>query len=282
MGSIRVVEKGSEIALLVPKNRFKELGLDKNSFYEISRARQNIWVLVKSEKPRENPLDKRIFSLIRERSLKERVEKRFESFLTEEEQARFKELLKEGEIVAFKLSPKYKRAVYKSREEIEKGRTKEAGEERAIETEKGRTKEPESRTPRETGAGKGNPKKKESEFPNAKEKAVDQYSLEKDGFLVCKNVHKAKMLSEKFKKEIEQGKIRGIKGFDGFFYIAEGALYSKHKGKVLGLIAAENGIGSAKIAEKAGIGKLLAKIVCELLKDEGEIIEKRKDKYQAI
>lgn len=254
MVEVSVSTKGSQFALLIPQRNFNELGLKPDAEYELVKVKKGIWVLIAKEKPqiKENSPDKKIFELIRQKSLHDRVEGKFEKFLGREELQRFKQLLREGSIVAFKLSPKYKKAVYKTKEEVEGGKES-----------------------RRTG-------KRESESSNAGEKPFELYSLERDGFLVCKNTQKAKLLSEQLKKEIEVGKIRGIKSFDGFFYIAENALYQKYRQMALSLIKAEKGIGSAKIAEKIGISKILAKITCEFLKDDGEIIEKRKDQFQAI
>ena len=58
-------------------------------------------------------------------------------------------------------------------------------------------------------------------------------------------------------------------------------LYQKYRTNVLSAIK-EKANGIAGIAEQIKISKMLARVVCELLKDEGEIIEKRKDNFQAI
>jgi len=266
MGKVTVSAKGSDFALLLPKQNFKELGLDPSAEYELVKAKPGIWVLVaeKTQGKKKDLAEDKILSMLKEKDLKDRVEGRFEKFLGKDELKRFKELLKEGDIVAFKLSPKYKRAIYKTRQEAEENVKMTEGKEAKVAGEAG---------------GKG---KKESEKPKARERPSEEYSLKRDGFIVCKNVQMAKRLSEQLRKEIEKGKIRGIKGFDGFFYIAEDALYQKYREKVLSLIKAEKGVGSKKLAEKIGISNLLAKITCEFLKDEGEIIEKRKDQFQAI
>lgn len=253
MGVVRVSSSDKGFALVLPKDLFQKLELDPAAEYELVKVRKGIWVLAASEKPlqKENLLDKRIFSLIAEKNLRDRVEGKFEKFLSKEELLCFKELLKQGRVVAFRLSPKYSKAVYKTREEAE-------------------------------GAKEKPLQKKYSESSNAVEKPLEEYCLEKDGFTVCKNAVDAKILSEKLRRDIEEGRIRGIKSFDSFFYVMEEALYQKHRQKVLSLVKAEKGIGSEKISEKAGISKLLAKIVCEFLKEEGEIIEKRKDLFQAV
>jgi len=272
MGEIVVSKKDGDFALVVPQAVFNQAKLDPAAGYELVRVKKGIWVLVQKEvqKPNENPLDAKILKMVKEKSLQERVEGKFEGLLEKEELARFKELLAEGKIVAFKLSPKYKKAVYKTKDDAEGKNPK--GREGAKEKNLGTG---------EKAAGK-NLCIKESESFDAKEKRVDQYSFEKDGFLVFKNNTRAKHLSNQYKKEIEEGKIRGIKSFDGQFYIAENALYQKYRDKALAFVKVEKGIDSKKLAEKLGVSKILAKIVCEFLKEEGEIIEKRKDQFQAI
>lgn len=276
MGEITVSTKGNEFALLIPQRQFNQLGLDPNSCYEIVRAREGIWVLTRKEKPKENPLDGRIFSLLKEKDLKDRVEKRFETFLGKEELEHFQEMLKEGKVVAFKLSPKYKRAVYKTREELE-GNVKISQKEMAGENigEKGVAAKKEGKEAAVKKEENGIAAKKEEKVPEGQ-------SLKKNGFVVCKNANVAKRLSEQMRKDIQAGKIRGIKGFDGMFYIAEDKLYQKHRPKVLSAIKEEKGIGCAGIAKKLGIDATLITAICEFLKDEGEIIEKRKDQFQAI
>ncbi len=281
MGAITVSGKGQDFELLVPQKVFKELGLKPNASYDLARAKDGIWVLVECK---ENPLDAKIFSRLGNSDLKERVEGTFEKLLSKEEITRFKEMLGERSIVAFKLSPKYKRAVYKTKEEIEKnikiakqGESQKVGK-RAQENSQGKPEEKPGNGLEKSDASQ----KKEPEPSKAEEKPDEKYCLEKDGFLVCMNNNKAKQLSIQLKKEIEAGKIRGVKGFDGRYYIAETPLYEKHSGAVISLIKKEKGISSEKIAQALGVNKLITKIVCELLKEDGEIIEKRKNQFQAI
>jgi len=128
-----------------------------------------------------------------------------------------------------------------------------------------------------------NPEQKKEKGQDEKQgSSKAEPALGKDGFMVCKNTNEAKALSLKLKESIEKGEVRGIKGFDGMFYIAENTLYQKHRKKVLEMIEKEKGVGSGQISERLGISEVLARIVCELLKEDGEIIEKRKDQYQAV
>ncbi|MBN2067744.1 MAG: hypothetical protein JW744_04715 [Candidatus Diapherotrites archaeon] len=304
MGAITVSKKGNELSLQIPEREAKELGLSQNAGYELVKARPGIWVLTEKQAEKENPTDRKVFRLLREKSLKERVEGKFESFLGKEELPRFREMLKEGSVVAFKLSSKYKKAVYKSREEIEKeetegkikpGQGKQAGETAGKEQEKEAQGTAQGKGQRQaeeqgTSAGKGQRQGSENAAGQSmekgqgkdSEKAIDEYSLEKEGFVVCRNEQRAKSLSQELKKEIEDGQIKGIKSFDGFFYIIETELYEKYAGKVLETMRNSKTISSKELAEKTGLSPLLVRIICEFLKEDGEIIEKRKDLLQAV
>jgi ribosomal protein S25 len=271
MGKVLVSAKGNEFSIVIPQGLAVELGLNPNASFELVKAAKGVWVLVELQETKaaaqpmplapaaapvkSNPLDERIFYMLKELKLEDKVEGKFEARLGKAELSRFKELLKDGAIVPFKLTPQYKKAVYKTREEVEG-----AG---ANGTEK-------------EGA------KKESESPLAKEKPIEDYSLERDGLIVCKNEDRAKMLSNQFKKEIEEGRIRGLKDFSGLFYIIEDRLYQKYRLGVLAAVRSAKTVSLQDIAAKAQVSQLLARIACEFLKEEGEIIEKRKEQFQAV
>ncbi|MCX6799017.1 MAG: hypothetical protein NTW59_02895 [Candidatus Diapherotrites archaeon] len=293
MGEVTLTVKGGEYTVSIPAAVAAELGLDANARYELAKAMKGVWVLTevegkqaaaqvvsvqqaqvaesvqqaqaiagaaqqKAAVPSVHPLDKRIFELLAKKKLSERVEGTFEKLLGKAEQQRLQQLLKEGSVVAFKLSTKYKKAVYKTREELEsKG-------------DRGKASAAKEHAP------------KESESAAAKEKPIEEYCLEKDGFLVCKNEDRARMLSDQHKKEIEAGEIKGLKDFSGLFYIIENSLYLKYREQAFAVIKAANQISLQGLAAKMKISALLARIVCEFLKDEGEIIEKRKDQFKAI
>jgi len=279
MGKVSVSTKGADFALLVGQDGFNKLGLDPNGKYELVKAKDGVWVLLAEKVPEQSgdPLDKKIFALLKKKGLKDRVEDKFEEFLNKEELKRFKELIREGNIVPFKLSPKYKKAVYKTMDEIETN--VKMGEDNAP---KPVTKKPEQKEAVQKETAKPEPKPEQKDAQKPKATSPSNTSLKKDGFLVCKNVNEVKALSENLKKDIEDGKIKGIKGFDGMYHIVKTDLYEKHREKIISTIKDEKGINSAGVAEKMEIDKTLVKIICELLKDEGEIIEKRKDQFQAI
>ncbi len=246
MGEISVTTKGSEFALVLAEQLFRQLELSATASYELVKAKKGVWVLIEKEAVKENPLDKKIFAMLKQKRLQDKVEGKFEKLLNKEELQRFKEMLKEGSVGAFKLSEKYKRAIYKTRAELE-------GE-----------------------------KKDSNQAGNAGNPAAACDVLEKSGFLLCKDEQLARAVSQQLRKEIEEGKIRGIKGFDGFFYVIESQVYNKHRAKLLSLVKQRKSITVQQLAAEAGLSTALVKTACEFLKDEGEIIEKRHELMQAV
>jgi len=264
------------IALKLSEAEAKSLGFAEGKNYSIAKVRDGLFVFEENsqatnasqpqkqgnalqkpaqaeaaEKPpeaqKQNPFvetDFKIFSLLESLPPAQKVEGRFENELSKEELGRFNALLKEGRVEKFKSSPKYFKFLYR------------ASPKAAM--------------------------KKESESPEAKEKQIDEYSLERDGFFVAKNEERVKRISQEFEEKIKANEIRGIKSFDGNYYIVEDALLQRHRDKVLDCLKAETQCSVETVAEKAGISRTLAKICCEFLKEDGEVMEKRRDMYSFI
>ncbi len=197
------------------------------------------------------PLDNRIYQLLADRKImKNLVVGNFEQQLNEAEQKRFKELLRLGLVEPFKSSEKYIKAIY--------------------------------RIARKKPLATGAPAPKASEKPDAPEKPIEEYSLEVDGLLVVKNELRAQKLSAELRPQIEDKSVRGLRSFDGNFYIVTGALYDKHASNVQKLVRENPNIALPALAQKAGVSPLLTRIICEFLKEEGAIIERRKESYREV
>lgn len=247
----RISTKFDEFALLLKEREFNELDLDPKKEYEFKRVKEGVWVLteaeaqklppqpaVKKEKSKQELIDERIFKLIRTKPLKDRVEKRFEKLLNKEELERFKQLLKEGKIVPFKLSEKYKRAIYKSREEVERGR-------------------------------------KSAEISSS----VNDF--ERRGFALLEEPS-AIVFSQKNAERIKSGEILGVKSFDRKYCVIARNVFAKYSEKILNYLKQNNNVSLEEIVEDTHLAEELARIICELLKEKGEILEKRKGIYQYI
>jgi len=224
--------KFNKNALIFSENELKELNFDLTKELEVIKAKKGIYLMLEKEAQQTNELDQKIFSLLKTKPLKEKVEGKFEKLLTKEELQRFNELIKEGTIIKFKLSKKYAKAIYKLKKELE-------------------------------------------------EKNEKNFALEKDDFQVIENSEEAKNFSQKREKEIKEGKILGIKGFDGKYYIIKKELFLAGKEKILKEL--KEGIKSLQdLSIKTKMNESLVKGICELLKEEGEIMEKRKGIYAYI
>ncbi len=261
-----VNRKGKDLVIALSRKEGEESGLEEGKRYDFLKAEEGSWLLVEADKAKatqaqepekkeeavqksattetkENTsAEEKISEMIESRNLGNLVEGKFEELLKEEELAVFKKMLADGKVIAFKLSDKYKKAVYKMAQ----------------------------------------PNTKTIENAGADEKHLEEYTLEKDGVLVIKNEHRAKKVSAQLAPKIKEGKIKGIRGFDGVFYIIEDKLYQKYREKAIKLLESCNKLDLTELATKLNVSKTLAKIVCEFLKDEGEIIEKSKENYQFI
>ena len=326
---VSIARKGEPYSFIIPDGQAEKLGLAKGREYELLRVKQGFFVL--SERTAGKAAidqDKRIFSLLREKTLSERVEGKFEGFLNSGEKARLGALVKEGRVVRFKLSEKYRKAIYKTREEVERGRPEPRGQARPLEEkpvpEPGRQpeKKPEAGLGEqriagpETGksepaAGKkpsrqAQPAKEEETIrpiitPAIQKKAQPgavpakgvvqaatettgekEYSLEKDHFTVFSSEELARRLSQKLDKAIRRREILGTKSFDGEYFVIKTALYEKHSPAVLRLIKENSPITVDALSEKLRLDKKLISAICEFLKEEGEITERRKDVYRYI
>ena len=81
---------------------------------------------------------------------------------------------------------------------------------------------------------------------------------------------------------IKNSEIKGIKSFDGNYYIIETGLLEKYIPIVSETIQKNKNISLEELYKKAGINKILAKIICEFLKEEGDLIEKTKGRYTYV
>ena len=244
MVSVEKRDKG--VALILTDKELLETALNTDKEYDIVNAQQGAWLLWEKEAGKKDSkqveLEEKIIGLIKSKKLSEKVEGKFEEELSKEELPVFKQMLEEGKIIAFKLSEKYKKAVYKLAPE----------------------------------------KKKESENFGAPKKNIEDYSLEKDGLMVIKNENRAKKIAYEQKDNIKGGKLKGIKSFDGYSYLIEEALYQRHREHILASMQASKKTTLEALCKSINISKTLGRIAIEFLKEEGELIEKKKEDYEYI
>lgn len=195
---------------------------------------------------KENNEEKNLLKKIKEKKLSELVEGKFENTLNENEKKILEKLLIERKVLIFKLSESYKKGVYRINENNE------------------------------------TTKKFDSEKFTLEKKHLPDYELENDGFVATTNLERAKILSAEHKERIEEGELRGIKSFEGIYYLIQNELLENYIIKVLKIFNEKNKIGLEELAQKTNASIELIKIVCEFLKEDGELLEKTKAEYTHI
>lgn len=248
---VKIIPKGSAFMLSFSYEECGTLGLKAGCEYELSKARDGLWVLVETAAKKQEPkiqvddTEQKIIGMLRKLPPRDRMEGWFEKKLTEEERKKFSEMLTNGAVVKFKSSEVFRKALYVPGKHTAKTRAPEKS------------------------------------FEN-KEKPFPDFTLEKDGFVVVKNEMRAKALSEELRDRIKAGEIKGTRAFTGEFYIVLSDLLESAEEKVIKEMKAAKKYELSALSAKIGLTETLVKIAMEFLKEEGQIIEKKKDSYQYI
>ena len=231
---------------LIPNQEGVFLLIDKEVALKKEGAQVCVQVPEHKEEIREEVEE--VIGLVKHGKLSELVEGKFEEKLTPDQKEILKDLITKGKVFVFKLNESYKKGVYRVKEEGKDVRVKENV-------------------------------KKESENFLAEKKQYPDYTLEVDGFIATLNNDRAKILSQEYRERIEAGELKGIRNFEGVYYLIENELLVFYSEKVLEKIKEKKEATLEGLAEEINISIELTKIVCEFVKEEGEILEKRKGKF---
>ncbi|MFA6064375.1 MAG: hypothetical protein WCW44_02510 [archaeon] len=226
---------------LIPNNKGVFLLIDKSLLKE--KEGQQVCVSVPQKENLEEEAQQ-VIGLIKQGKLGDLVEGKFELTLNEKQKKALLELILKGTVFVFKLNETYKKGVYRVKEE-------------ELPTE-------------------NNPEKKESESINAPEKPFDKYTLEEDGFLIIKGKESAARASFQFEKDIKEGLLKGIKSFDGNYYLIQTDLLQNYISKAMGAFTKKSTQSLEELSTNLKVSKMLMKVICEFLKDEGEVMERKK------
>ncbi|MFH0834753.1 MAG: hypothetical protein V1881_00210 [Candidatus Micrarchaeota archaeon] len=106
-------------------------------------------------------------------------------------------------------------------------------------------------------------------------------ALEKTGFLVVETELEAKRLSKELEPQVKGHSVLGVRGFDKKYYIATRAFLAEAGEKVQkALLKGELTLGQTCVATKMPSDACVAAL--SILKEEGEIFEKRKGYYAIV
>lgn len=260
----KVFVKDNKIYFELSEEESKKSNLLANKEYDFIKAKDGLFLL--SEKTAKieisndfSALDNKIFSLLSDKKqLSNAVEGRFEKLLNKEELARFNELLKSGKIVKFKLSDKYKRAIYRASEKIAE-------------------KKPEQKP--FSGQNVGQKQPVQQTKPVSLETAGDYFpKLTKDGYTIV-DESIAKEISADCADRIKNKELYGLKMFDGKYCVIESYLFEKHESKLLEFVKKNKCSELNAISSALTIPESLARVICSLLCEKGDLLEKRKNLY---
>ncbi|MFA5931547.1 MAG: hypothetical protein WC821_04525 [archaeon] len=221
---------------LIPNHKGVFLLIDKSVMKEKEGTQVCVQVPALEEEKQQ------VVGLIKKGNLSNLVEGKFELTLNEKQKKALLELVMSEKVIVFKLNQTYKKGVYRVQEE-ERGENRE---------------------------------KKESENELAIEKPYTEYTLEQDGFLIIKGKDRAANASYEYGRQIKEGLLRGIKSFDGNYYLIQNDLLEEYIHKIITAFTGKTTQSLEELSKNIKTSQMLTKIICEFLKEEGEIMEKKK------
>lgn len=104
--------------------------------------------------------------------------------------------------------------------------------------------------------------------------------LNNKGYMIIKDKREAYTLSEKLKKEMKAGSVKGVKGFDNTFYVVTAPYYAKASAAILGVLKEDMTVDS--IASKTKMESEACRAVLTLLAENGEVIERKKNTFTMV
>ncbi|MEM4589962.1 MAG: hypothetical protein QXK21_01700 [Candidatus Micrarchaeia archaeon] len=105
--------------------------------------------------------------------------------------------------------------------------------------------------------------------------------LNKNGYLVLQSEADAREISKLLEDKIQKNQVTGIRGFDKKYYLVKNSFVLKFQSKIKSVL--KSGPKQAdKIADALGIEEEAAIALLTVLREEGEIIEKRKGTFSLI
>jgi hypothetical protein len=109
-----------------------------------------------------------------------------------------------------------------------------------------------------------------------------QHPIQKDGFFVTTNQNEAKMFSEQFFKEFKEGELKGIKCFDGNYCVIKTSTLKSVSTEVINILAENGKMTSKEISDSLKKPLPLIRGIIEFQKEEGNILERRKNELELI
>lgn len=117
--------------------------------------------------------------------------------------------------------------------------------------------------------------------PSTKAVESSKTVLDEKGFVVLDNEFEAKRLSGELEKEVKRGNVIGVRGFDKKYYVVSKEFLKQASDKVLRELSKRDcNAKELALASKLRLDACIAALC--ILKEEGEVIEKRKGVFSAV
>lgn len=105
--------------------------------------------------------------------------------------------------------------------------------------------------------------------------------LAKYGYVIIENEVEARDASLRLEQELRTGEVLGTRGFDKKYYVAQKRFYSAWNEKIRPFLK-EKMLNLDQVAEALSMSEVAARVALELMREQGEIIEKKKGWYSAV
>ncbi len=117
--------------------------------------------------------------------------------------------------------------------------------------------------------------KREEPAKTSKDPMIAQ--LEKDGYMVIANEGEARMVNDKLKRAGLDKMVKGVRGFDRKFYLIMMEKLNDIEGNIIKALEKEKVLDD--LSKELKISKDLCKAAIEVLREDGTVIEKKRELY---
>lgn len=101
-------------------------------------------------------------------------------------------------------------------------------------------------------------------------------------FLTVRTEQQARELNDKYWKDLKDGFLKGIKDFDNSYYLIDTELLREKKARIVKLLQESKSASIEELSAKLAMQPEMVRGVCTFLKEDGEILEKKRGVYNYI
>lgn len=254
---VKVVRQGENLLIIVPK---EFAGIREGDRLELIEAKPGIYTLVNNEvlvkpaaraaeaQPLLSPAEMKLLKKLDGIRYEERIPAKVQKLLGDDEKKTLDEMVKKGFV-----------SLYRGKQYSQTGVYSIAGAIYSLLRNGGAQKLPEQ--------------------VSEKGSLPWDAHLGKYGYVIIERQDEAKLVSEKLEPEIKSGEVLGTRGFDMKYYIAQKKFYDVWEGKIAALLRARKAANEGEVCSALGMSEVACRVALELMREQGEVIEKKKGNY---